>query len=154
PVGATIGGILLLELLLVVGFWVTGGSDAIQLASPVPSDPEITNTEAIGLVLYTKYVLFFEASGLILLVAMIGAIILTQRERSRVRRQSIAEQVARTPAGAMEVRALKSGESSVPAKGAARSSALAGTARSSALGGTARGSAGGAGPESSRTPAE
>ena len=73
------------------------------------SRADITNTEAIGLVLYTKYVYFFEAAGMILLVAMVGAIVLTLHHRVRVKRQSIAEQVARTPETCIEIRHVRSG---------------------------------------------
>jgi NADH-quinone oxidoreductase subunit J len=70
----------------------------------------VSNTEAIGLVLYTQYVHFFQAAGMILLVAMIGAIVLTLRHKERVRRQSIAQQVARTPAMSIEVVKVKPGQ--------------------------------------------
>jgi len=108
PVGALIGVILLAEILMVVGAWTIGGGTPRVIAAPTPTD--ISNTEAIGLVLYTKYLYFFQASGLVLLVAMIGAIVLTLRHKEGVRRQNIAEQVARTPATAMEIRKVKSGQ--------------------------------------------
>ncbi|MGI9404893.1 MAG: NADH-quinone oxidoreductase subunit J [Hyphomicrobiaceae bacterium] len=118
PIGATIGGILLLELVLVVGSWALGGENLARAASPVPSGEDaITNTEAIGRVLYTQYVYFFEAAGLILLVAMIGAILLTQRERAGIKRQNIADQVARRPATAIEVKQVESGEAIFPSSG-------------------------------------
>jgi len=68
------------------------------------------NTEAIGVVLYTKYVYFFEAAGMILLVAMVGAIVLTLQHRVRVRRQDIARQVARTPEMSIELRQVRPGQ--------------------------------------------
>ena len=102
PVGMLIGGIFLAELLLVVGAWAIGPGVPQAIAAPIAA--KVPNTEAIGLVLYTRYVYFFEAAGMILLVAMIGAIVLTLQHRVRVRRQNIAEQVARTPATAMEIR--------------------------------------------------
>ena len=71
--------------------------------------PGITNTEAIGQVLYTQYAYWFEAAGLMLLIAMIGAIVLTLHHRPHVRRQNISQQVARTPATGMEVVQIKSG---------------------------------------------
>lgn len=108
PVGALIGVILLAEILMVVGAWTIGGGTPRVIAAPTPTD--ISNTEAIGLVLYTKYLYFFQASGLVLLVAMIGAIVLTLRHKEGVKRQNIAEQVARTPATAMEIRKVKSGQ--------------------------------------------
>ena len=75
-----------------------------------PLKDNITNTEQLGLVLYTQYVFFFQAAGLVLLVAMIGAIVLTLRHRVRVKRQSISAQNARTKATAIEVRQVQSGQ--------------------------------------------
>ena len=94
PVGALVGLVFLAELLLVVGAWVIGPSVPRAIAAPIPAD--ITNTEALGRVLYTHYVYFFQAAGLVLLVAMIGAIVLTLRHKPNVKRQNIADQVART----------------------------------------------------------
>jgi NADH-quinone oxidoreductase subunit J len=108
PVGALIGVILLAEILMVVGAWTIGGGTPRVIASPTPTD--ISNTEAIGLVLYTKYIYFFQAAGLVLLVAMIGAIVLTLRHKEGVKRQNVSDQVARTPATAMEIRKVKSGQ--------------------------------------------
>lgn len=108
PVGLLIGGIFLAELFLVVGAWVIGPGVPQAIVAPIPAG--ISNTEAIGLVLYTKYVYFFQAAGMILLVAMIGAIVLTLRHKERVRRQSIAEQVARTPAMSIEVVKVRQGQ--------------------------------------------
>jgi NADH-quinone oxidoreductase subunit J len=108
PIGLLIGGIFLAELLLVVGAWVIGPGVPQAIVSPIPAT--ISNTEAIGLVLYTKYVYFFQAAGMILLVAMIGAIVLTLRHKDRVRRQNVADQVARTPAMSMEVVKVRSGQ--------------------------------------------
>jgi NADH-quinone oxidoreductase subunit J len=101
PVGMLIGGIFLAELLLVVGAWAIGPGIPQPISAPIPA--KIPNIEAIGLVLYTRYVYFFEAAGLILLVAMVGAIVLTLQHRVRVRRQNIAEQNARTPAMSIEI---------------------------------------------------
>ena len=96
PIGALIGIILLVELAVVFGGW-TMASEA-QSLRVVPTDPsKLTNTEALGRVLYTDYVYLFQASGLVLLVAMIGAIVLTMRRRPGVRKQKIADQVARDP---------------------------------------------------------
>ena len=108
PIGLLIGGIFIAELLLVVGAWVIGPGVPLAIVAPIPTG--ISNTEAIGLVLYTKYVYFFQAAGMILLVAMIGAIVLTLRHKERVRRQSIAEQVARTPAMSIEVVKVRTGQ--------------------------------------------
>jgi NADH-quinone oxidoreductase subunit J len=103
PVGVLIGGVLLAELLLVVGGWVIAPSTGQPAAAPA----NVTNTAALGLVLYTKYVYFFEAAGLILLVAMIGAIVMTLQHKPQVRRQNIADQVARGRASAIEIVQVK-----------------------------------------------
>ena len=108
PVGAVVGLIFLAELLLVVGAWTIGAN--ITIAAPIPPLAQASNTAALGLVLYTKYVFFFQAAGLILLVAMIGAIVLTLQHRVRVRRQDIGEQVARTPATSVELRQVRPGQ--------------------------------------------
>ncbi|MGL4727833.1 MAG: NADH-quinone oxidoreductase subunit J [Bosea sp. (in: a-proteobacteria)] len=101
PVGALVGVIFLVELLLVVGAWVI---DPGIIAKPVAAIPaNITNTQALGQVLYTKYIYFFQASGMVLLVAMIGAIVLTLRHKEGVKRQNIAAQNARTKETAMDV---------------------------------------------------
>ncbi|RUY87449.1 NADH-quinone oxidoreductase subunit J, partial [Mesorhizobium sp. M7A.F.Ca.CA.001.10.2.1] len=87
---------------------------AAQLAStvsqPIPDLPTRTNTAALGDILYTDYLYYFQISGLVLLVAMIGAIVLTLRHKPGVKRQSIAAQVGRTPATGMEIRKVKTGE--------------------------------------------
>jgi NADH-quinone oxidoreductase subunit J len=108
PIGALVGAIFLAELLLVVGAWAIGPGVPQAIVAPIPAN--IANTEAIGLVLYTKYVYFFEAAGMILLVAMVGAIVLTLQHKTRVRRQNIGEQVARTPAMSVEVLKVRSGQ--------------------------------------------
>ena len=108
PIGMLIGGIFLAELVLVVGAWAVGPGVPQAITSPIP--PKIPNTEAIGLVLYTRYVYFFQAAGIILLVAMIGAILLTLHHRVRVRRQDIGAQVARTPAASIEIVKVRPGQ--------------------------------------------
>jgi NADH-quinone oxidoreductase subunit J len=108
PFGALIGVVLLAELLLVVGAWVIGPAVPRAITSPIPTD--ITNTEALGRVLYTTYIYFFQAAGLVLLVAMIGAIVLTLRHKTGVKRQNIADQVARTKETAMEIRQVRPGQ--------------------------------------------
>ena len=104
PIGALIGAIFLIELLLVVGTWAINPHVVHGSMSPAASPEGVTNTVAIGRVLYTQYFYFFQAAGLILLVAMIGAIVLTLRERLGVRRQDISKQVARTQETAVELR--------------------------------------------------
>jgi NADH-quinone oxidoreductase subunit J len=108
PIGLLIGGIFLAELVLVVGAWAIGPGVPQAITAPIPTN--IPNTEALGLVLYTKYVYFFEAAGMILLVAMVGAIVLTLQHKARVKRQSIPVQNARTPAMAIEVLKVKTGQ--------------------------------------------
>lgn len=108
PIGMLIGGIFLAELLLVVGAWAIGPGVPAAITAPIPTN--VPNTEALGLVLYTRYVYFFEAAGMILLVAMVGAIVLTLRHKVRVRRQDIPTQNARTPAMSIEVVKVRTGQ--------------------------------------------
>ncbi|WP_040619884.1 NADH-quinone oxidoreductase subunit J [Rhodovulum sp. PH10] len=107
PVGALIGLIVLVELLLVVGTWVMepGG---LRTAAPIAAD--VSNAKALGLVLYTRYVYFFQAAGLVLLVAMIGAIVLTLRHKPYVRRQSVPDQLSRKKAKIIELVDVKPGQ--------------------------------------------
>lgn len=110
PIGALVGLIVLVELVLVVGTWGVGGTPRTVVAqAPIPTD--VTNAEALGRVLYTDHLLLFQAAGLVLLTAMIGAIVLTLRERrAGVKRQDIAAQVARGPATAIEVVKVRPGQ--------------------------------------------
>lgn len=110
PVGGLIGIIFLVELILVVGVWAVAPGAGQALATPILPPTSITNTAALGLVLYTRYVYFFEVAGLVLLVAMIGAIVLTLQHKAKVKRQSIAEQIARTKATAIEIRHVRPGQ--------------------------------------------
>ena len=110
PIGGLIGGILLAQLLLVVTAWTFAPEGALQIAEPIPAASLVSNTEAIGRVMYTKYIYFFQLAGMILLVAMIGAIVLTLRHREGVKRQNVAAQVARDPAKAVEVRQVETGK--------------------------------------------
>jgi NADH-quinone oxidoreductase subunit J len=110
PVGAAIGVILLVELGFGVIALVVEPGLPKAITAPIPSPSEITNTQALGLVLYTRYVYYFEAAGIILLIAMIGAIVLTLQHKPNVRRQNIAAQVARGRASAIEVVKVKSGQ--------------------------------------------
>jgi len=95
PIGAVVGGILFLELVFVFGAWQFA-DDALSLRLAPNPGGAVTNTEALGRLIYTDYVYLFQAAGLILLVAMIGAIVLTHRERPGTKRQDIAAQVNRT----------------------------------------------------------
>ncbi len=113
PVGLLVGGIVLAELILL--FVGRGFGLSVTHPAAAAAATGITNTQALGLVLYTRYVYFFQVAGLILLVAMIGAIVLTLQHKVGVRRQSIAAQVARRPKTAVEVVKVASGEAIVPA---------------------------------------
>jgi len=108
PIGGAIGVILLVELLLVLGTWHFS-SEATRITEPITASG-VTNTEALGDILYTKYFFYFQVAGLVLLVAMIGAIVLTLRHKQGIKRQDINEQVARTPATAIEIRQVKPGQ--------------------------------------------
>ncbi len=110
PVGALVGVIMLAELLVVLGAWVIAPEVAKAITAPILPISEVSNTQALGLVLYTRYVYFFQAAGLILLVAMVGAIVLTLQHRPSVKRQNIANQNARGRATAIEVVQVKSGQ--------------------------------------------
>ncbi len=110
PVGATIGLILLGELGLVVGTWTLSPQLLKAVTAPLPASGTVSNTEAIGLLLYTRYLFYFQTAGLILLIAMVGAIVLTLRHKAGVRRQSIPQQVARDPASAIEIRHVRPGQ--------------------------------------------
>lgn len=108
PVGVVIGGIFMFELLLTVGAWVINPSVSKNITAAIPAN--VSNTEALGLVLYTKYIHYFQLSGMVLLVAMIGAIVLTLRHKANVKRQDINVQNARTPEMAMAMRKVASGQ--------------------------------------------
>ena len=108
PIGAVIGAILFLELVLVYATW-TFAPDASGLRlNPTPEG--VDNTRALGRILYTDHVWLFQLSGLILLVAMIGAILLTMRHRKDVKRQNVLHQMWRDPAKAMELKDVKPGQ--------------------------------------------
>ena len=116
PLGLVIAGIVLAELVMVLGFRLVNPSILAKPAAPITAAARISNTEALGRIIYTDYVYYFEAAGLILFVAMIGAIVLTLRHKEGVRRQSIAAQVARGPKTAMQVVKVPSGGYDIPAK--------------------------------------
>ena len=103
PVGGLVGMILLVELILVLGGMLISPEAASAVASPTPPLTQMQNVGAIGALLYTRYIFYFQMAGLILFVAMIGAIVLTLRHKVGIKRQSVAAQVARTPATAVEV---------------------------------------------------
>jgi NADH-quinone oxidoreductase subunit J len=104
PIGALVGLILLVELLLTLGGWTVSAT-----APPLALVPRVSNTQAIGNVLYTQYFHLFQLAGLILLVAMIGAIVLTLHHRPNIKRQNISRQNARKKSDAIEIRHVASG---------------------------------------------
>ncbi len=108
PIGFVIGGIFCFELLLIAFYRIIDPSVPKAIMSPIPNN--VSNTEALGLVLYTKYIHYFQLAGMVLLVAMIGAIVLTLRHKAKVKRQDINVQNARTPELAMAVRKVASGQ--------------------------------------------
>jgi NADH-quinone oxidoreductase subunit J len=110
PIGAFLGGILLIELVLVLVSWTIGPDVQRTIATPIPPIASMLNTEALGHVLYTRYVYFFQAAGVVLLVAMIGAIVLTLRHKPHVKRQNIPDQIARTKATAIEIVKVRPGQ--------------------------------------------
>ncbi len=109
PIGALIGLILLVELLVVLGAWIAAPEAEAVASVPIPPVDRIHNTEALGRVLYTDYIYLFQASGVILLIAMVGAIVLTLRQREGVRRQSITAQVSRSREESIELKDMPSG---------------------------------------------
>jgi NADH-quinone oxidoreductase subunit J len=119
PLGALVGAVVLAELVLVVGFRLASQLPLARVGpAPAPGPgSKLTNTEAIGAILYREpFVFYLEAAGLILLVAMIGAIVLTLRHKPGVRRQSIPEQNARNPATAIEIVQVPAGGYTIPSK--------------------------------------
>ncbi|OYX30067.1 MAG: NADH:ubiquinone oxidoreductase subunit J [Caulobacterales bacterium 32-69-10] len=108
PAGLVVSGVLLAEMVLVATAVANRG--AVTLSPAPAADTGVSNTEQIGRVLYTDYIYFFQAAGLVLLVAMIGAIVLTLRHRPGVKRQNVADQVGRTPAKGMVVVQVKTGQ--------------------------------------------
>jgi NADH-quinone oxidoreductase subunit J len=110
PIGGLIGLILAAELIVVVGGYVLAPNLATTVAMKTPDVATRHNTAALGDILYTDYIYFFQIAGLVLLVAMIGAIVLTLRHKEGIKRQSIPAQVARTPATAIEIKKVETGK--------------------------------------------
>jgi NADH-quinone oxidoreductase subunit J len=110
PAGALIGIILAAELVVVLGGYALSPELASGVVQPIPALAERENTAALGDILYTQYVYFFQIAGLILLVAMIGAIVLTLRHKPGVKRQDVTTQNRREPATAMEIRKVETGK--------------------------------------------
>ena len=109
PIGLVIGIILLVELALVFGAWIVSPLAESAARAPLPPPSSVSNTHALGLVLYTNYMYLFELAGFVLLVAMVGAIVLTLRHREGVRRQSIDRQMARRAEESLEIKNVPSG---------------------------------------------
>ncbi|MBK6897389.1 MAG: NADH-quinone oxidoreductase subunit J [Alphaproteobacteria bacterium] len=109
PLGCCIGALLLFELVTLYGMWGKSATVEGNRAFPVEKMENMTNTEMLGTVLYTEYVYAFQLAGLILLVAMIGAIVLTHRTRPGVRKQKIAAQVSRKAEDVLEIAKVTSG---------------------------------------------
>ena len=110
PIGALVGIILAVELVFVLGAWSISDEASLVKAAPIPVAGEISNINALGNILYTRYVYLFQAAGVILLIAMIGAIVLTLRTREGVKKQRISDQLARDPADVVTVVKVQSGE--------------------------------------------
>ena len=117
PIGGAIAVVIIVELVFVVAAWAFPSNAELARAHPIPTAGEVVadpagpnNIESLGLILYTDYVHYFQIAGLILLVAMIGAIVLTFRTREGVRKQDPAAQVARRRAAAVELKKVKSGQ--------------------------------------------
>ncbi|MSO92174.1 MAG: NADH-quinone oxidoreductase subunit J [Rhodospirillales bacterium] len=110
PLGALVGLILLAELLVIVGGWTFAPSAAGVGAPPRAAIANISNTHALGKILYTHYIYLFQASGMILLVSMVGAIVLTHRRREGVRRQDIGRQLARSAKASIELKKVEPGK--------------------------------------------
>ena len=110
PIGALVGIILAAELIIVLGGYAFAPELAGETARPTPPLDARHNTAALGDILYTDYIYFFQIAGLVLLVAMIGAIVLTLRHKEGVKRQDVSAQVRRTPATAIEVKKVPTGK--------------------------------------------
>ncbi|MGE0667476.1 MAG: NADH-quinone oxidoreductase subunit J [Sphingomonadales bacterium] len=108
PIGGLIGVILLVELFMVLATWQFGPE--VARAEPQATIAGMTNTEALGAIVYTQYVYAFQAAGVILLIAMIGAIVLTHRQRAGVKKQRISSQVYRDPKTTIEVKKIPPGQ--------------------------------------------
>jgi len=110
PVGALVAFILLAELLVVLGGWTLSPAAPEVVAAGAPVPENVTNTHALGQIVYTQYIYLFQAAGVILLIAMIGAIVLTHRRREGVRRQRISDQIRRRAEESVQVRKVPTGK--------------------------------------------
>jgi NADH-quinone oxidoreductase subunit J len=110
PLALLIGVVLLMQLAIAFGVWEFSEEAGGLRAAVTPHPAEIHNTQALGLLIYDRYILLFQLAGLILLVAMIGAIVLTLRHREGIKRQNVLAQMYRDPAKAMELKDVKPGQ--------------------------------------------
>ena len=110
PLGLLVGVIIIMQLVIGVGAWVQAEGALGLRAAVAPDLAQVENTRALGLLIYDKYLLLFQLAGLVLLVAMIGAIVLTLRHRKDVKRQNVLHQMWRDPAKAMELHDVKPGQ--------------------------------------------
>jgi NADH-quinone oxidoreductase subunit J len=110
PLASLVGVVLLMQMALLFGSWSESQMAAELRRNPTPALAEMHNTKALGMILYDQYFLLFQVSGLILLTAMVGAIVLTLRHRKDVKRQNVVAQMHRDPAKAMELKDVKSGQ--------------------------------------------
>ncbi len=109
PIGGLVGIVLLAELLIITSGWFFGPNVEATRAFPTPSVDQISNTDALGRILYIDYIYLFQGAGMVLLVAMVGAIVLTLRGRPGVRKQRISKQIDRRRADTIEVRNIEPG---------------------------------------------
>ncbi|MEL7278171.1 MAG: NADH-quinone oxidoreductase subunit J [Pseudomonadota bacterium] len=110
PIGLLIGVVLVMELMLVIGAWTFADAAPELRAAAAPAPDDVQNTVALGQLIYTRYIYLFQAAGLILFVAMVGAIVLTLRHREDVKRQNVLEQMYRDPATAVVMKDVKPGQ--------------------------------------------
>ena len=110
PLGLLVGVVILMQIGLGIGAWVQAEGAMGLRQAVAPDMAQVENTKALGLLIYDKYLLLFQLAGLILLVAMIGAIVLTLRHRTDVKRQNVLHQMWRDPAKAMELKDVKPGQ--------------------------------------------
>ncbi|MGB1022980.1 MAG: NADH-quinone oxidoreductase subunit J [Paracoccaceae bacterium] len=110
PLALLIGVVLLIQLGLAYGTWAFSDGIDTRLGNPTPAIDQMHNTKALGMILYDRYLLVFQLAGLVLLVAMVGAIVLTLRHRVDVKRQNVLAQMYRDPAKAMELKDVKPGQ--------------------------------------------
>ena len=109
PIGGLVGIVLLAELLMITGGWLFAPEVGGMRAFPTPSPDQVTNTHAIGRILYTDYIYLFQGAGMVLLVAMVGAIVLTLRSREGVRKQRISDQINRRREDTIEIKTIQPG---------------------------------------------